>query len=614
MAPMVNFVTENEEDILDFVDGVEIPGIRFGVQDHRFFCWVAEQYRGERRNGYGLTSMQFDPHIIRSLLMAGSHIPMGFDYTGKVVLLVIEPPCPSSKVQWQYVSCDLPTGVRDLSRWLDECAPLPLGVRGIVDFDTLHLWVPIPRSPQPIRRTHLVKQFRCANTDSALEQVSQVLEDGNIFLDFSTDGVATYIEITPGSGIVAASSPTPNPEPVATNLRGMASGIGSLAEPLEPSPSQAFVPLESPIAMKRELPKSPELEARPAPSRPVWSNGTLLPTDLDPEFPTPEPSPHKAPPKAAAAERCKSPSRLPGMSLSSAFMDEPDIPIEPPTMDYAQFATSRSGGPNKAMKSLPGGGGGGRMKASLPLAEQMDDADVEDDLFSGLSKEFAKYRLSPSSAAPRKGGNKSLPGARAMKAMPGGALAGSDWGAEEQPPEPPAQPKNYFKARAAVRVPPSEIKNLFQRDAELHEAAGIHTGTVMQTWMQKWEQRGKPNGNEELKEALAQHAERWEDVKKPSHDSWALPHMMDTFDKTTSNLTRNMMVDEIQEKMDANGDAMLDKNEFGNMYTELFGKELSPQLLDDTYSRADTDKNGKCNFRELMIFLEQAAKDRAASR
>ena len=122
-------VTEKPPELLDFVEGCEIPGIRFSLHPPNIYCWIKAQYRCDR-NAYRLTSMHFDPTIIRSLLMAGSHVPIGFDASGNAMLLVIDPPCPSNKVTWHYVSCDLETGTRVcLSQPLGEC--LCRGVRAI---------------------------------------------------------------------------------------------------------------------------------------------------------------------------------------------------------------------------------------------------------------------------------------------------------------------------------------------------------------------------------------------------------------------------------------------------------------------------------------------------
>ena len=90
-----------------------------------------------------------------------------------------------------------PLASQDLSQWLDEVGPLPLGIRGIVDYETLHMWVPVPVEPLQRRNTYCVKQFKCDGPQSALSQVAQAAADGNVFLDFGEDLVATYIEITP---------------------------------------------------------------------------------------------------------------------------------------------------------------------------------------------------------------------------------------------------------------------------------------------------------------------------------------------------------------------------------------------------------------------------------
>jgi hypothetical protein len=627
-------VTERVSEILEFIDGVEIPGIRFGIHNHAYFCWVTPSLRCEPNlTGYGLTQMHFEPNIIRSLMMAGSHIPMGFDYAGKVVLLAIEPPCPSNKVKWNYVSCDLPTGMRDLSKWLDECGPLAKGIRGIVDFDTLHLWVPVPNDKLPIAMTHKVKQFECENFKSASTQVSQLLADGNVFLDFGffdSKLVATYIEITPE--MMEAPTPSPAAEPPATNIPSMPPIAQRVSEPEAPLPTPVAPPPQAvsqrpksaplvpaatrsvPVPQPPERPRTP-----PQPKKspiPVWSNGTNIDIDQDlapPKAAAAIPVPPKTAPEVAA--RCKSPSRMPGMSgLSPAFFDEPHIPIDPTINLDADtgYRPPKSSRPNKSVRPYKSSYNGTKaqppievLRSKSPLQDQMSDEDVEDELFGKVSEEFEKYRLKPTKptkAAPRK--NKSVPGHKAAnKSSPD-----EEW--EEEPQGPPPKPKTYFKAMAGIKVPKSDLSRLHQLDVELHEEAklpGPAGGGVFGDWMRQWSARGKPDGPQRLDNAMAAHDEIWEKAKKPTQDSWDLPHIMATYQAARTDLQRNMMADEIQTEVDKDGDCMLNPEEFNKMYEEMFGGPLTQQQLEATFRQVDIDGSGECNFRELMQYLDKAA-------
>jgi hypothetical protein len=80
---------------------------------------------------------------------------------------------------------------------LDTLNPIPLGIRGIVDFDTLHLWIPLPLTPFHAPFTYALCRFKPASPARALADVAALIADGHIFFDFDPGGNASYLEVSP---------------------------------------------------------------------------------------------------------------------------------------------------------------------------------------------------------------------------------------------------------------------------------------------------------------------------------------------------------------------------------------------------------------------------------
>ena len=99
---------------------------------------------------------------------------------------------------------------------------------------------------------------------------------------------------------------------------------------------------------------------------------------------------------------------------------------------------------------------------------------------------------------------------------------------------------------------------------------------VLVQWMQQWSAKGKPNGDGKLHTAIAAHAEIWGRAKLPTFD----------------------------------GEAALDRDQFGAMYERLYGRALTEQQLEATFRLAEAEGQGPRAFMDLLKYLEKVTAQR----